>query len=82
MGWFQFRVMPLGLANAPGIFQQLMSIVLSKMESFVTAYLDDILVLSEIPEQHFDHLRQLLGQLKRHGLKLKLPKCQFLKLMD
>lgn len=81
-GWFQFRVMPLGLANAPGIFQQLMSIVLSKMESFATAYLDDILVLSEIPEQHFDHLRQLLGQLKRHGLKLKLPKCQFLKLRD
>lgn len=34
MGLFQFRVMPFGLANAPSIFQQLMSIVLSKMEGF------------------------------------------------
>lgn len=55
-------VMTFGLANAPGIFQQL--IVNSTgggIENFAMAYLDDILVFSETPEQHFDHLKQVLG---------------------
>lgn len=77
MGLFQLKVITFGLANAPGKFQQLMSIVLEGIESFAMVYLDDILVFSETPEQHFNHLRQVFGRLRRHGLKLKLPKCQF-----
>lgn len=53
MRLYQFRVMPYWL----GIFQQLMSIVLSKIEVCAMAYLDDILVFSETPEEHFNHLR-------------------------
>lgn len=79
MGLFLFRVMSFGLASAPGIFQQLMSVVLGGMVMFIMAYLDDILVFSETLEQHFDHLRQVLGHLRKHRLKLKLSKCQFLK---
>ena len=44
MGLFDFRVMLFGLANAPGVFSQLMSIVLNRMETFAMAYLDDIMV--------------------------------------
>lgn len=62
LGLFQFRVMPFGLANAPGIFQQL--IVLGGCESFAMAYLDDILIFSETVEQHFFHLKQVLGRLR------------------
>ena len=79
MGLYQFRVMPFGLAGAPGVFQQLMSIVLEDMEKFAMAYLDDILVFSKSPEEHFRHLQSVFDRLKKHGLKLKLPKCQFLK---
>lgn len=43
------------------------------------AYLDDIFVFSKMPEKHFDHIQWLLAWLRRHGLKLKLLKCQFLK---
>lgn len=39
-------------------------------------YLDDILVFLETLEEHFDHLRQVLG---KHRLKLKLSKFQLLK---
>ena len=46
-GLFQFRVMLFGLANAPGVFQQLMSIVLGELEDFCMAYIDDILVFLE-----------------------------------
>ena len=79
MGLFNFRVMPFGLANAPGVFSQLMSIVLNGMEMFAMAYLDDIMVFSRSPEEHFEHLQQVFDRLRRHGLKLKLSKCQFLR---
>lgn len=59
LGLFLFRVMLLSLANNPSVFQQLMS--LNEIEDFAMVYLDDILVFSETPEQHFDHLRQVLG---------------------
>ena len=52
-GLFQFRVMPFGLANAPGGFQQLMSIVLGGLEGFSMAYIDDILVFSSSINEHF-----------------------------
>ena len=35
------NVMPFGLANAPGIFYKLMSIVLYGLGNFAMAYLDD-----------------------------------------
>ena len=79
MGLFNFRVMPFRLANAPGVFSQLMSIVLNGMETFAMAYLDDILVFSRLPEEHFEHLQRVFDRLKKHGLKLKLSKYQFLK---
>lgn len=74
---YSSSVMLFGLANAPGIFQQLMSVVLGWLESFAMLYLDDILVFSETPKQHFDHLSQMFKQLGVHVLNPKLSKCQF-----
>lgn len=53
-----------------------MPIVLSEMGSFAMIYLDDILELSETHEKHF---RQVLERLSTDELRLKLPKCRFLK---
>lgn len=55
LGLYQLRVMPFGLSEAPGIFSQLMSIVWSGMGGFALAYLDDVLVFSKDPEEHFHH---------------------------
>ena len=71
--------MPFGLANAPGVFSQLMSIVLGGMETFAMAYLDEIMVFSRSPEEHFEHLQRVFDRLRRHGPKLKLSTCQFLR---
>ena len=79
MDLFNFRFMPFGLANAPGVFNQLMSTVLDGMETFVMAYLDDIMVFFRSHEEQFEHLQRVSDRLKRHGLKLKLSKCQFLR---
>ena len=40
--------MPFGLSNAPAVFQELMSVVLLVCVKFAIAYLDDIMVFSEL----------------------------------
>ncbi len=77
-GLFQFKVMPFGLMNAPGVFSQLISQVLEGCESFTTGYIDDILCFSDSLEDHLKHLKIVFQRLRQHGLKLKLRKCSFL----
>lgn len=52
LGLNQFWVMPFGLSGAPGILSHLMTIVLSEMEGFMIAYLNDILMFSKDPEEN------------------------------
>ena len=77
-GLFEFNVMPFGLMSAPAVFQELMSVVLQGLSHFATAYLDDILIYSEILTDHLLHLKEVFSRLRTHGLKLKLKKCSFL----
>ena len=63
----------------PGIFQQLMSVVLEGLEQFAMAYLDDILIFSASADEHLRHLKTVFARLRKHGLKIELPKCQFMK---
>ena len=76
-GLFQWNVMPFGLANAPGIFQELMSIVLQGLECYSLAYLDDVLIFSSSKEEHLAHLQKVFDRLRSHNLKLKPSKCEF-----
>ena len=56
-----------------------MSIVLRGLKQFSMAYLDDILVFSSSIDKHLQQLQAVFNQLRKHGLKVKLPKCQFMK---
>ncbi|XP_065928361.1 uncharacterized protein [Magallana gigas] len=78
-GLFQFNRMPFGLSNAPAVFQELMNIVLQGQEEFAIAYLDDILIFSETPEDHLRHIQDVFNRLRKHGLKMKLKQCSFFK---
>ena len=77
-GLYEFNVMPFGLANAPGVFQELMAIVLLDSGHFTIAYLDNILIFSQTLEEHLSHIQIVFDRLGKHGLKLKLSKCQFM----
>ena len=67
--------MPFGLANVPGIFQELMSVVLHGLENFAMAYLDDIIIFSA-SEEHKQYIQIIFDFLRQH--KLKLSKFNFI----
>ncbi|KAK3544099.1 hypothetical protein QTP86_001557, partial [Hemibagrus guttatus] len=77
-GHYEYRVMPFGLTNAPAVFQALINGVFHDLLGrWVIAYIDDILVYSNSPEEHVQHVREVLSRLQRHHLYVKLEKCEF-----
>ena len=75
--------MPFGLTNAPAVFLRLMQIVLMGLnpvggKQFVSVYIDDVLVFSQSPEEHLEHLCLVIQKLQDAGLKLKPSKCPFM----
>ena len=80
VGKYEYKVLPMGLANAPAVFQSAMHRVFSRqLNRFVCVYLDDILVFSRNEEEHLAHLEQVLQVLREHNLKAKMAKCEFFK---
>ena len=76
-GKFEFTRMPFGLRNAPAIFQRLMEVVLRECYSFSAPYIDDIIVFSNSGAEHIEHLRSVLGALRKFGMTVKEGKCEF-----
>jgi hypothetical protein len=77
-GQFEYLVMPFGLCNAPGTFQSYINkSVLDYLDVFCTAYLDDVLVYSEDPKDHTEHVLKVLQRLLDHGLHIDIDKCEF-----
>ena len=72
-GLYEFRVMPLGVTNAPAVFQHLMQRVLAGLQAenvteFVSVYLNDVIVFSETFTDHIKHLEAVFDRLKKAGL--------------
>ncbi len=75
---YHFKVMPMGLINAPPTFQRLMELVLRGLHwSKTLVYLDDIIVFSKTFKDHIQDLSEVFGRLRQAGLKLHPQKCQF-----
>ena len=55
--------MPSGLTNAPSAFMAAMNDVLHVI-SFVSVYLDDILIFSKTPEEHVSHVKTVFYRIK------------------
>jgi hypothetical protein len=76
-GQYQWKVMAFGLRNAPATFQRLVQKVLSGLERFTGAYLDDIIIFSSTWPEHVSHLDQVFARLRSAGLTVKKSKCVF-----
>ena len=79
MGLYESLVLTFGLTNAPGTFQSVMNEVLGDViGKFVLVYLDDLVIFSKTAEEHVEHVRIVLGLLRKHRLYAKLAKCTFM----
>ena len=77
-GTFMWRVLPMGLTNAPVTFNSLMqSIMQPFLRKFVAVFLDDVLIYSRTWEEHLSHVSQVLTVLRKHELYCKPSKCVF-----
>lgn len=75
-GTFKFEVMPFGLMNAPSSFQRMMNSLLGHLK-FVKVYLDVVVIFSKDMTKHMIHLRAVIELIAKHGLKVKISKCEF-----
>lgn len=77
-GLYEYNVMPFGLCNAPGTFQNFINKILrDHLDDFCTAYLDDILVYSESEDLHIKHVLWVLEQLEQAQVFIDIDKCKF-----
>ena len=75
---YQFRVMTLGLANAPSTYSRLMDLVLSGLTyRYCLVYLDDTIIYSKSFDEHLQHLEEIFDRFIHAKLKLKPEKCIF-----
>ena len=80
MGLYECESMPFGLCHAPPTFQRLMHNCLGELNlTYCLIYLDDVIVFSDMPDEHLRRMRVVFDRLREHGLKLKLSKCEVFK---
>jgi hypothetical protein len=77
-GLYEIVVVYFGLTNAPTYFMNLMNkVFMEELDRFVVVFIDDILIYSEIAEEHEEHLRIVLERLRQQKLYAKFSKCEF-----
>ena len=84
LGLFEWRRMPFVLCNASATFQRAIARALEQIVnrkgSMVMAYIDDIEIATEIVEDHMARLREVFECLREAGFKMRVAKCNFMKL--
>ena len=79
LGVYEFLRMLYRLCNAPATFQRLMQNCLGELNlTYALVYLDDMIVYSNMEEDHLRRLQAMFERFHEHGLKLKPSKCSFL----
>ena len=80
MGLYECESMPFRLCNAPPTFQRLMLNCLGKLNlTYCLIYLDDVIIFSQMEEEHLERMCVDFYQFQEHGLKLKPSKCEVFK---
>lgn len=79
-GHYEYMKMPFGLANAPVVFQRIISNTLRSFinNGTVMVYIDDVLLVSNSIDGGLQSLRDVLRTLSDAGFSLNMKKCSFL----
>lgn len=80
-GQYQFRRVPFGLTNSPGVFQRFINITLKPLilQGLVIVYMDDIVVPSYSEEENIESLERVCKLCAENGLIIKWSKCEVAK---
>ena len=70
IGVYEFLHMPYSLCNTLAMFQHLMQNRLGELNlSFAMVYLDDVIVYSEMPEDHLTQLQAVFDHFAHHWVE-------------
>lgn len=72
-GLYEYVVMPFGLRNATQTCQRYVDSIFRDLP-FLFIYIDDILIMSNSPDEHETHLRAVFSRLQEHGLTINTSK--------
>jgi len=77
IGSFKPTVMFFGMTNSPATFQAMMNEILRDLinEGKVAAFVDDVLVGTEMEEGHDEIVEEILRRLEENDLYVKPEKC-------
>ncbi len=76
LGQFKCNTSLMGMFGAPGLFQRLMEIFIHNLTN-ILAYINNLLVHTKDHNKHLEILEQLFVRLRKHWLKINLPKSFF-----
>ena len=75
---FKYIIILFELVNASAMFQTYINWVLVRLiDIFCVIYLNNILIYSEILNQHYKHVKKVLERLWKFQLYISLKKCEF-----
>ena len=75
-GLYEWIRIPMGISNAPPVFQRYVNNVLrGLLHQICAAYLDDILVYGKTFMDHVRNLKTVLQRLRVEGIRLRASKC-------
>ena len=78
-GLFQHVKMGFGLCNAPAMFSRVINLVMKGLNwKTALAFLDYILVMGQIFDDHMGNFRQALEKFRQYQLKMNPKKCLFM----
>ena len=75
-GFYQYKVMPFGMKNAPATFQRMIHKVIANLEG-CEEYIDDIIVYGSTWEQHLQRVKDFPSRLREAQLTVNLVKSEF-----
>lgn len=73
---FEYLRMPFGVTGAPGTSQRAMRETFVDLE-FAEVFIDDILIHSKSPEDHFEHVKSVLNKCLENNISVNYNKSSF-----
>ena len=72
LGLYKWKRLPMGLASAPGAFQNIMELILSGFSyEMALVYLDDVFVFGRNFDENLKRLELVFKRLAENGVKIK-----------